>query len=71
MFPMVRPCWVTSQDDGPATPVHSHRAYVDRYGNGTTDVRVSHMHYVLDGKVLPSADGHAHILTNIPCGSGR
>jgi hypothetical protein len=52
-------------------PIHRHTAFMDRDGNGVTDVVASHYHNVRDGKILPDAsDGHTHNTTNLPAGHG-
>lgn len=72
MFPMALPCRMTTQDDGRLAPVHTHRAYPDRAGNGTTDIVASHFHYIRNGEIVPSPiDGHTHRLTNLSCGAGQ
>lgn len=54
------------------TPLHSHRAFLDPQGNGTTDIVASHFHRVVANRVLPSpVDSHEHYLTQLPCGPGR
>ena len=72
MFPMGRPCKMTTRDDGRLAPAHMHRAYPDREGNGTTDIVASHFHYIRNWQIIDSpVDGHTHTLTNAACGSGR
>lgn len=52
-------------------PIHDHCAFVDRRGDGKTDVAASHYHNVRGGSVLPDqSDGHTHRLTGLPCGAG-
>jgi hypothetical protein len=71
MFPMARPCRLTTKDGGLASPAHSHRAYPDRYGNGATDIVAGHFHNIENWEVKPSAaDGHTHLLTSATCGAG-
>jgi hypothetical protein len=70
MFPMARPCRLTTQDSGRDAPLHRHRAYVDKNGNGMTDTVASHTHVVQNGVVLPSVrDQHDHKLSNVSCGT--
>jgi len=72
MFPMARPCVLTSREEGRITPGHTHRAYPDRDGDGQTDIIASHFHYIRGWKVVPSpVDGHTHLLTTSSCGAGR
>jgi hypothetical protein len=71
MFPLARPCRLTTTSSGPSAPPHTHRAYADRAGNGATDTVAAHFHYILSGKLQPSADGHTHTMTAICCGTGR
>jgi hypothetical protein len=71
LFPMAKPCRMVSTSSGRLTPAHSHRAYPDRFGNGVTDTAAEHAHVIQNGQVLPAVDGHAHLLTTIPCGAGR
>jgi hypothetical protein len=70
MFPMRRPAQATSRSGGLRTPVHSHRAYPDRNGNGNTELAAGHFHAIVGGQVLPAVDGHTHILTDVPNGAG-
>lgn len=66
------PCQLTSKCvESRLYPLHEHNAYVDREGNGTTDVVASHFHRVRGGRILPDeSDGHEHRLTGLPCGAG-
>lgn len=51
--------------------MHSHGAWLDKTGNGNTDVTAAHYHRVRDFVVLPDqSDGHTHELTMLPCGAG-
>jgi hypothetical protein len=72
MFPMARPCRMTSKEEGLRTAAHTHRAYPDAVGNGATDVVASHFHYIQGGAIEASAvDGHTHLLLHVLCGTGR
>lgn len=52
-------------------PIHDHCAWVNRAGDGNTDVAASHFHRVIAGRVLPDeSDGHTHYMTGLPCGAG-
>lgn len=65
------PCQQTTQDPGKLYPVHNHGAWMDRQGNGTTDVDSGHYHRVRRFKVVQDqSDGHTHQLTMLPCGAG-
>jgi hypothetical protein len=65
------PCQLTNRSAGKLYPIHSHGAWVNRDGEGTTDVTARHYHRVRNFKVLPDpSDGHTHELTGLPCGAG-
>lgn len=62
---------LTNKRAGRLYALHQHTAFVDRDGNGTTDVAESHFHRIVDGRVLPDeSDGHTHNLTGLPAGAG-
>jgi hypothetical protein len=62
---------LTNKRAGKLFGLHQHRAFIDKDGNGTTDVVDSHFHRVRDGRVLPDeSDGHTHNLTGLPAGAG-
>lgn len=68
--PMFRP-QLTSKDEAKLYPIHSHTAFMDKDGAGTTDVVASHFHRIKDGRILPDeSDGHSHRLTGLPAGAG-
>jgi hypothetical protein len=68
MFPLAYPCRMTTTAGGSITPDHSHHAYPNAQGEGTTDIVVSHFHYIRGGQIIPSpVDGHTHILTKVFC----
>jgi len=60
---------MTTQDQGPRTPVHWHCAVVDLMGDGVTSTEDSHFHYVKRRQILPAA-GHTHEFAGLPCGAG-
>lgn len=65
------PCQLTSRNAGRMYPIHNHSAFLDREGNGNTDVDAGHFHRVRGFRVLPDpSDGHTHELTMLPCGDG-
>jgi hypothetical protein len=65
------PCQLTTTDTGKSYPMHNHGAWIDREGNGNTDVDAGHFHRVRGGRVLADpSDGHTHQLTMLPCGAG-
>lgn len=65
------PCQMTSESQGRTYPTHSHGAWIDKEGNGNTDLDSGHFHRVRGFKVYPDAsDGHTHELTMLPCGAG-
>lgn len=65
------PPQMTSSDAGKMYPIHYHCAFVNRAGDGTTDVSASHYHRVRNGRILPDpSDGHTHRFTGLPCGAG-
>jgi hypothetical protein len=65
------PAQLTSRDPAKLYPIHDHMAFVDKHGEGVTDVVASHFHRVKDGRVLPDeSDGHVHRLTGLPAGVG-
>ena len=69
--PPLRRCFVTSMNSAKLYPDHKHQAFVDSSGNGQTDIEASHFHYVRDGRVVVDpSDGHAHMLTRLPCAAG-
>lgn len=71
MFPLPRPCLLTTRDWGRSAPVHCHRTNVDAEGNGATDIVADHFHRVLSHRIMPSpVDSHEHKFTDIPCGGG-
>ena len=68
--PPFRPI-VTNKRSGTLFAIHQHIAFVDKNGDGTTDVVDSHYHRVMGGRVLPDeSDGHTHKLTGLPAGAG-
>jgi hypothetical protein len=51
--------------------LHNHQAFVDREGDGVTDVVAGHYHRVRGGRVQPDgSDGHTHKLTGLASGAG-
>ncbi len=65
------PPQMTSRDGGKLYPIHSHCAFINRDGTGTTDVMASHFHRVSNGVIQgDQSDGHTHRLTGLPCGAG-
>ncbi len=51
--------------------LHNHQAFVDRQGDGVTDVAAGHFHRVKGGIVQPDpSDGHTHKLTGLASGAG-
>lgn len=65
------PPQLTTKDTGRLVGLHQHTAFVDRDGNGSTDVVESHYHRIRAGRVLPDeSDGHVHRLTGLPAGAG-
>lgn len=68
-FPQTHPCRLAARASSQLFGVHYHRAYVDAYGNGVTDIR-DHQHEIRGGTVLPVEDGHWHQLTTLLCGRG-
>lgn len=51
--------------------MHAHGAWIDKGGNGNTDVTAAHFHRVRGFVVMPDeSDGHTHELTMLPCGAG-
>jgi hypothetical protein len=72
MDPPAFPSQLTSRCvDTKLYPIHDHQAFVNRNGEGVTDVVASHFHRIRDGRVLPDAsDGHTHYLTGLPTGAG-
>ena len=63
--------YLTSQNGAPGIPIHNHRGYIDRHGNGVTDNVASHYHNIRYGRVVPSdRDGHTHRMTGLPTGAG-
>lgn len=63
------PPYLTSWDGGGMTPIHNHKAYIDKAGNGVTSTDASHYHEVRNG-VIQEAHGHAHGRTRLPAGRG-
>lgn len=65
------PAQLTSKDPAKLYPIHDHIAFVNKDGEGTTDVVAGHFHRVRGGRVLPDeSDGHTHRLTGLPAGAG-
>ena len=70
-LPLAYPCQMTTRDPARMYPMHEHGAWLDKDGNGNTDVDAGHFHRVRGFKVLPDeSDGHTHRLTQLPCGAG-
>lgn len=70
-MPPRHPCQMTTDAAGRIYPMHHHGAWIDKHGNGNTDLDAAHWHYVRDFKVEPDPrDGHTHELTMLPCGAG-
>jgi hypothetical protein len=69
--PMRQPSMLVSRSAGRLYPVHIHRAFVDREGNGSTSISASHMHRIRNWQILPDeSDGHDHQIVRIRTGSG-
>lgn len=53
-------------------PVHHHGAWLNKDGNGNTDLSSGHFHRVREFQVQADpSDGHVHQLTTLPCGHGQ
>ena len=69
--PLAYPCQMTTRTAARMYPMHQHGAWLDKDGNGNTDLDSGHFHRVRNFKVLPDeSDGHTHELTMLPCGAG-
>jgi hypothetical protein len=65
------PCQLTTETTSRVYPTHQHDAWMDKEGNGNTDLDAGHFHRIRGGKVHPDpTDGHTHELTMLPCGAG-
>lgn len=65
------PCQLTTDDGGTRHPMHKHGAFLNKAGDGNTDMSSGHIHRVRNFKVIPDlTDGHTHELTTLPCGTG-
>lgn len=65
------PCQMTTDATGRIYPMHHHGAWIDKLGNGNTDLDAGHWHHVRSFKVESDpTDGHTHELTMLPCGAG-
>lgn len=65
------PCQITTQTPSKIYPLHNHGAWIDKDGNGNTDVDAGHFHRVRNFKLIADqSDGHTHQLTTLPCGAG-
>ena len=65
------PCQMTTDATGRIYPMHHHGAWIDKLGNGNTDLDSGHWHHVRSFKVESDpTDGHTHELTMLPCGAG-
>ena len=60
---------LTTRSFGPGA-IHEHEAYMDRQGNGRTDIVAGHSHNITAGVIEPDRDGHTHALTILPAGTG-
>lgn len=70
-YPLKYPCQQTTRAAAKMYPMHQHGAWIDKDGNGNTDMDAGHFHRVRGFKVLPDeSDGHTHELTMLPCGAG-
>jgi hypothetical protein len=68
-FPMRQPSYMITRGAGKLYPVHIHKAFIDKNGNGTTSIDVSHFHRILSGRILPDeSDGHEHGITRVLTG---
>lgn len=62
---------MTTQDPARLYPLHNHGAFLNKEGNGNTDVSAGHYHRVSGFRVRPDlSDGHSHEMTMAPCGWG-
>ncbi len=70
-FPMRQPSYLVGRGSGRVHPIHTHRAFIDKAGNGTTSIDVSHYHRIVDGRILPDeSDSHEHAILRVRTGSG-
>jgi hypothetical protein len=70
-MPPRHPCQLTTDDAGRIYSAHHHGAWIDKLGNGNTDLDSGHWHHVRSFKVeADPTDGHTHELTMLPCGAG-
>lgn len=68
--PRFRPL-MTTRSISRLYPLHDHVAFVNRDGEGTTDVVASHFHRIKNWKVYgDQSDSHEHALTRLPAGAG-
>ena len=50
--------------------MHEHTTWLDKDGNGNTDLDAGHFHRVRGFKIYADeSDGHTHELTMLPCGA--
>lgn len=70
-MPPQHPCQLTTDNTGRIYPMHHHGAWIDKLGNGNTDLDSGHWHHIRSFKVESDpTDGHTHELTMLPCGAG-
>lgn len=68
--PLAFTCQLTTRAGGRIYPMHEHGSWLDKDGNGNTDLDAGHFHRVRGFRILPDeSDGHSHEMTMLPCGA--
>ena len=68
--PLAFTCQLTTRAGGRIYPMHEHGSWLDKDGNGNTDLDAGHFHRVRGFKIYPDeSDGHSHEMTMLPCGA--
>ena len=69
-MPLAAACQLTTRTGGRVYPMHEHTTWLDKDGNGNTDLDAGHFHRVRGFKIYADeSDGHTHELTMLPCGA--